>query len=301
MIKKLFFIGSLTIGLVSCKSGKIATILNSSDVPMYVSAGELASLNTGMSKQDAKAKLGNLSPYDILVSQGDGCEVHHYKYKKPAKEVSSSKANKAEGLTEGNKKFREESNAFLVYKNGQLESVLTDSGKKDALGVLQGISGVQGACSEAGLKGCTDPLAVNYNPNAIIDDGSGEYCPCGYEQNPNFNPRRPISDCNQKCIKIETEEDKKADENSGCTNCDIIDKLSKSNSNIHINLDLNGGSGSGNSSSSSNTKSSSEKKSGSILNGNKSKGSSSTSGTKSEEQNDKSSAGGTKRKLIKIN
>jgi hypothetical protein len=297
MIKKLFFIGSVSISLASCKSGGITTLFESSTVPMYVTAGELASLNTGMSKQEAKAKLGELSPFDILVSQGDGCEVHHYKYKKPAKELSAAKADKAEGLTEGTKKFKEESNAFLVYKNGKLESVLTDAGKSDAVNVLKSISAVQGACSEAGLKGCTDPKAINYNPNAIIDDGSAEYCPCGYEENPNFNPKRPVSDCNQKCIKIATEEDKKSEtQGNGCTNCEIIDKLSKSNSNIHINLDLNAA---GTNNAAASTKSTGEKKSLGVLNNNKSKDSGSDSGVKGDDQSQKT--GATKKKLVRIN
>jgi len=235
MIKQIILVSAIAITLSSCKT----TI-----VPVYVSSGELASLNTGMTKEEAKAKLGNTSPFDILMSEQSGCELHQYKYKKPAKLISSSNVNKAQGLTEGEKKYIDESDAYVLFKNGKLESVVTNIGKKDAINLLSDIASAKNTCSEAGLKGCTDPSSLSYNPSAVIDDGSCEYCPCGYDQNPNYNPKRKESDCNKKCIKTQT--DKESASNSGsdngsqeCTDCDIIDKLSKSNANITINLELN--------------------------------------------------------------
>ena len=238
MIKKLFFWGMVTLGISSCKSS-ITSVFDSSTVPMYVTTGELASLNAGISKEEAISKLGNLSPYDVLIAEEKGCEVHHYKYKRPAKEVQPTKANKLEGLKEGEKRYRDVSDAYLIYKNGKLETVLTESGKKDVLNLLSDIAAAQAVCSEAGLKGCTDPQSLTYNPNAIFDDGSCEYPPCGFEINPNFNPKRPVGECNQKYIKIAKTEDKDKKE-EGCTNCDLIEKLSKANANININLDVNG-------------------------------------------------------------
>jgi hypothetical protein len=236
MIKKFIYLSVLCLGVSSC-STTMVSIGTSKDNPFYVTTGELASLNTGMSKSEAKSALANVSPYDILLAQGSGCEVHQYKYRKPAKEISFSKMNKVEGLTEGEKRYIDPQDAFLVYKNDKLESVLTNAGKEDAIQLLEDIASAQAVCSEEGLRGSTDPQSLNYNPNAIFDDGSGEYCPCGYIPNPNYNEKRPESECNSKCIQVESTE--KSDEENGCTNCDIIDKLSNANANVNINLDLN--------------------------------------------------------------
>jgi Zn-finger protein len=289
MIKKLFFWGTIALGISSCKSS-ITSIFDSSTVPMYVTTGELASLNTGISKEEAIAKLGNLSPYDVLMAEDKGCEVHHYKYKRPAKEVQPAKANKLEGLKEGEKRYRDESDAYLIYKNGQLETVLTETGKKDVINLLNDIAAAQAVCSEAGLKGCTDPQSLTYNPNAIFDDGSCEYPPCGFEINPNFNPKRPVGDCNQKYIKIaKVEENVKNEE---CTNCDLIEKLSKANANININLDVNGTEQKGGKNNSNDPKEGSK-----ASNAKGGKGSENQGNAKG---NDKGNAGG-KKKLIKIN
>jgi hypothetical protein len=229
MIKKLFFISLVTLSIVSCKTAI---------QPNYVSSNEVASLNIGMTKQDAKTQLGNLSPFDILMAEQGGCEVHQYKYKSPAKEISSTSAIRKEGLTEGKKKYIKESDVFLVYKNGKLESVLTNSGKDDALKLIEQIEETKSICSEEGLKGCTDPASLNYNPNAIIDDGNCEYCPCGTLVNKNYNPKLPLSDCNQKCIKVQVAEENNQNGDSECTNCDLIEKLAKANANVNINLEL---------------------------------------------------------------
>jgi hypothetical protein len=249
MFKKLVYISLLTVSLVSCKTAI---------QPMYVTSSEVASLNTGMTKQEARTILGNLSPHDILMAQEGGCEVHQYKYKTPEKIVSPSRADKKDGLTEGKKQFVDESDVFLIYKAGKLASVVTNAGKADAIKLMKDIAAAQALCNESGLKGCTDPASLSYNPNAVIDDGSCTYCECGSVPNPNYNPNRPVSDCNQKCVKVEVVQE--ATE-PACTNCDLLDKLSKTNANVNINLNLptdNSGSKSG---SSTNTKGADSKKS----------------------------------------
>lgn len=248
MIKKVVYLSLFALTLSSCGGPKkLPTIVPKSLArPYYVNTEELASLSTGMTKDEALSVLDNLSPFDILVAHQDGCELHQYKYKKPAKEIYSEKADKSEGLTDGERKYLDEteSDAFLLYKNGTLESVLTNMGKKDAVKVLVNFNESQSTCNAAAtaaqIYGCMDPLSLNYNPKAILDDGKCEYCPCGYEINISFNPKRPISDCNQKCVKISLTDIQIGEDVEECTNCDIIEKLSKSNATINVTLDTKG-------------------------------------------------------------
>ena len=242
-MNKFFYIIPLTIFMSSCgilkKKSTIVIPKLVTEAPMFVSAIELSELSTGMTKDEARSTLGGQNPYDILVAFEDGCELHQYKYLKPSKEISIFKSNKSEGLNEGERKYLfEDNDAFILYKNGTLESVLTNVGKKDALKVLSDYTSSQVLCVNNELiKGCTDPKSLSYNPDAMIDDGKCEYPPCGYEINENFNPKRPISDCNQKYTKILVIEE--IVEENECDNCDIIEKLSKSNATLNITLDQN--------------------------------------------------------------
>lgn len=242
-MNKFFYIIPLTIFMSSCgilkKKSTVVIPKLVTEAPMFVSAIELSELSTGMTKDEARSTLGGQNPYDILVAFEDGCELHQYKYLKPSKEISIFKSNKSEGLNEGERKYLfEDNDAFILYKNGTLESVLTNVGKKDALKVLSDYASSQVLCVNNELiKGCTDPKSLSYNPDAMIDDGKCEYPPCGYEINENFNPKRPISDCNQKYTKILVIEE--IVEENECDNCDIIEKLSKSNATLNITLDQN--------------------------------------------------------------
>ena len=72
-----------------------ATMEPFSSVPHCVSPMELASLNTGMTKGEALGKLGSLYPHDILASDETGCEIYQYRYRRPQKEVNSTKIGRA--------------------------------------------------------------------------------------------------------------------------------------------------------------------------------------------------------------
>jgi len=216
--------------LVGCKNMSVT-------VPNYVSASELSKLTVGSNKEQVKQTLGNQYPFDIYTG-GNLCEVHQYKYKVPAKLNLPAQSNKYDGLTNGKPQMVEESDAYLVYKEGKLQSMVTNAGKKDLERLLNDVEKVSDLCTEKGLRGCTDPMSINYNPDAIVSDGSCEYCPCNYIKNPNFNPNQAVSDCNSKCVPANAS--KKDDK--GCSNCDIIEKLSKS-ANVNLNINMDGGKG----------------------------------------------------------
>ena len=113
-----------TLVLSSCK-----TFLT---IPNYVSSKELASLTIGSTKNQVKTNLGNTSPFDILAGWSQGCEVHHYKYKQTQKELFPAEEDLESGLTNGRKLYpNDDANAYLVYKNGKLSSLLTDIGKSE--------------------------------------------------------------------------------------------------------------------------------------------------------------------------
>jgi hypothetical protein len=121
--------------------------------------------------------------------------------------------------------------------------MVTNAGKKDLERLLNDVEKVSDLCTEKGLRGCTDPMSINYNPDAIVSDGSCEYCPCNYIKNPNFNPNQAVSECNSKCVPADG--GKKDDK--GCSNCDIIEKLSNS-ANVNLNINMDGGKGGNNNS-----------------------------------------------------
>ncbi|MFM7233359.1 MAG: hypothetical protein ACKOZM_02135, partial [Flavobacteriales bacterium] len=85
---------------------------------------------------------------------------------------------------------------------------------------------------------CTDELAINFDSGAVIDDGKCEYTPCGYALNPNFNPKKPVSECNSRFISIK-EEVVAEEALEQCSDCDIIQKLSEGNATINVSLKMN--------------------------------------------------------------
>lgn len=254
---KLFLGITTSLLMVGCK-GQMEPF---SSVPHCVNTMELASLNTGMTKGEAISKLGGLYPYDVLAADETGCEIFQYRYRRPKKEVSSTRSWFRETLRDGKRVYEtKDNNAFLVFKGGRLDFVLTEN-DPSVEKVLSEIAMYKVTCTESNLmsrlKGCTDKSALNYNEKAKTDNGTCEYCPCGYEINRGFNDKRPISDCNQKCtetdeskarraaeaLRIEAERLRKLEESRRCTNCDLIEKLMNGKGgNININLDVNAGS-----------------------------------------------------------
>jgi hypothetical protein len=196
-------------------------------IPQYTTVDNLTKLNPGMTKQQTIATLDNLYPFDIMNGGSDVCEIHVYKYKHPKQENKNKTGDRAT-LRGGLEKFVDEGDAYVVYKNGAIYSVITDAGKVDFGSLMANMQEISNSCMD--IKGCTDPYSLNYNEYATIDDGNCKYCDCGYMRNPNYNPDRPKSDCNQECIPVEDED--------GCGACDLIDLAKQGKANVTLNLNM---------------------------------------------------------------
>jgi len=210
--------------LVSCK-----TVL----VPQYVKLDDVSKLRTGMDKKQVLSNLGNVYPAEILNGTGD-CEVHEYLYVRPQRSIFNlTGILDRDELTSGNMKYGLENKAVLVYRNKQLSKVYTVGGVEDMSGLLNVQNKISVQCKNelTVIKGCMDPNSLNYNPDAIQDDGSCEYCECGMVPNPNYNPLRPISDCNTKCIAMEKSSGTQKDK---CDECDLIEAISNSGVSVTI-------------------------------------------------------------------
>jgi hypothetical protein len=219
-------------------------------IPNYVSSKELASLTIGSTKNQVKTNLGNTSPFDILAGWSQGCEVHHYKYKQTQKEQFPSEEDLESGLTNGRKLYaNNDANAYLVYKNGKLSSLLTDIGKSELEQLLKDVTKITAVCSEKNIRGCMDPQSINYNEEAIIDDGNCEYCPCDFEKNPSYDKNKAAGSCqanNLKCIPVKkpgnsvVKKPVETEKKKSCNTCDILDRLSNGKAGINANINLSG-------------------------------------------------------------
>jgi hypothetical protein len=227
MIKK-FFIAAIAVGL---------SHLVLAQSPNCVSSVELAGLNVGMTKMQVVEALGGTYPFDVLSGDYFGCEVYHYMYKKPKKKSKMDDLGRVI-LTEGRKTYVEPSDAYLVFREGLLSLVVTDIGWDDAMALVKELDSIRSACQELDIRGCTDDKALNYKADAVIDDGLCEYPPCGYELNPKFNPKRPVSESNTRFIYVESLTTINIKEPEQCSDCEIIEKLVNGNANIDLTLKL---------------------------------------------------------------
>jgi len=206
-------------------------------VPNFVTSIELANLRVGDTKLKCVETLGGQYPFDVLTADFNGCEVYHYMYKKPKHKFKLSDLSRA-SLNGGTRMYNTPSDAYLVFKNGLLELVVTDIGWEDAMKLVDDLGEVRAACREEGLRGCTDELALNYDDGAVIDNGSCEYPPCGYALNPDFNPKKPVSECNSRFISIK--EDVVIEEViNQCSDCELIEKLVGGNASVNVTLKMN--------------------------------------------------------------
>ncbi len=253
----LFILVVLAVSITGCKV----------IIPNYTTVEGLSSLKPGMDKTEVLSTLQNVYPHDIYNGEGVGCEVHEYRYKHLYQRVDYRDQPLREGLRGNPQKWLRGNKAYVVYQDGKLATVHTN--EKDYLAtLLVSVDDIALACDPP-VYGCMDPTSLNYNSFATVDDGTCDYCPCGTEKNPDYDPEQPESNCNIPCLEAcpcpagaETNpayDPTKpisscnplcimpsgpiivgADEPE-CGPCEIVDAIAQSNgAKFNVNLDLNG-------------------------------------------------------------
>ena len=219
-------------------------------VPYYTTVAKMTKVNPGMTKENVVATLG-VTPYEIFHGIENGCEIHQFKYKH--KEVSHGTLNSYSNI-KGAERFVDPSNVYIYYRDGKVESLVTDEGKKEGSVVLSFAQELKDACDGpeeiAPIYGCLDKKALNYNKKATVQRNEGvselgtvltigdcEYCICDYKPNKKYDAKK---NCGERCVPVEKpkKEKKKLEEEvilvgSDCTLCDLADK-----ENAQINIDI---------------------------------------------------------------
>ena len=257
--KALLVLGIL--GLVSSCSTTTQTSIryDGTVTPFYTGVEKAINLRAGMNKEEARQTLG-VYPFDILHNQFDGCEIHHYLYTYALRELPQDEAEK--NLNTGIRKESGQSDLFLVFRDGSLETFFSKNGK-EAKSLLEFKEHAKFVCNNPDFlenkRGCTDPEALNYDSEATIDDGSARYCPCGFVKNPWYNAVRPCGD--KECISEEEFDRRRCQElcdagkqcdcgkggkkvsviseKEECDLCEIIDKaIASPNGNVEIKMNI---------------------------------------------------------------
>ena len=220
-LSKLFFL-AIVIVMSSCSEYVI--------VPQYVSVEKLNALKSGMSKDQVSNNL-SVEPYDAYHSTENGCELYSFKYLHKYQEINPKNKTQKGALRNNVIVYADENDAFLYFEDGLLKNLIISGGKADNDFVSELITACNGPVS-----GCDDDTALNFNENAIINDGSCKYCPCDYIKNPNYNSNNT---CEEECMPTTSDEAVAADDD--CSLCDII-KESDGNVTINVSASENFGS-----------------------------------------------------------
>lgn len=248
--------------LIQCKPQETVAPVYYDIIPQFTTVEKLGSLKPGDSKPTVINKLG-IAPWDVYSLTENGCQTFVYKYKKLMHEVgnyemaSNSNYISDKVLSTDSKKYDNESKANLVFRNGKLESMITEIGNRLYKDLVWDLTKINDECDKPVIRGCTDPNSLNFNPDAVIDNGKCEYCPCGYELVRNQNNDNPNCNEKPKCVKIKIDSDKEKDESKEkseskekesilrkkpkCTKCDVIDKVLQNGSgNLDMRIIMNG-------------------------------------------------------------
>jgi hypothetical protein len=227
----------IVIGLSACKGKK--SVLPTLPT-MHVTTEQLGKLEIGMNKDQALSNFAGIYPYEILSGTEEGCEIHVYKYWKPKRKVILKNAQLESYLNTGVRYFVNEADAHVFYKDGKIVLVSTE-GNKGKFDKVHDVRADDLKACAGPVKGCTDPSSLSYNPDATQDDGSCQYCECGMTRNPDYNPNRPKSDCNQPCVEMDEYGNPlkwagkgHTKDGEDCSLCDLI----KGGENINLNINV---------------------------------------------------------------
>ena len=220
-LNQLFFFIATIFLMCSCSEYVI--------VPQYASVEKLNSLTSGMSKDEVSQNL-SVEPYEAYHSTENGCELYGYKYLHKFQEINPKNKHNRGALKGNPPRYQDESDAFLYFENGKLKDLIVADATVDHEFIDEMIASCNGPVS-----GCTDASALNYNPDAIINNGSCEFCPCDYYKNPNYDSNK---ECEEQCIPVDNGDadnngDGDGDEAEDCSLCDIV---SAANGNVNINI-----------------------------------------------------------------
>lgn len=165
--------------------------------PEFTTVDRLIELKAGMTKEEVLATL-EVYPYDILYNQENQCEIHIVKYAKTKRRhmARKDKPGTEEQLSDGTPYYSGMDEVAIYYRDGALEAFIVESLEKSTYELLNYDAFLAEQCNPESpamppiviaptppppaVLGCTDSLSITFNPKATEDDGSCEYCQCGY-------------------------------------------------------------------------------------------------------------------------
>ena len=165
--------------------------------PEFTTVDRLIELKAGMTKEEVLSIL-EVYPYDILYNQENQCEIHIVKYAKTKRRhmARTDKPGTEEQLSDGIPHYTGMDEVAIYYRDGALEAFIVESLEKTTYELLNYDAFLAEQCNPESptmppvviaptppappVLGCTDSLSITFDPEATQDDGSCEYCQCGY-------------------------------------------------------------------------------------------------------------------------
>lgn len=167
--------------------------------PEFTTVDRLVELKAGMTKEEVLATL-EVYPYDILYNQENECEIHIVKYAKTKRRhmARKDKPGTEEQLSDGTEHYAAMDEVAIYYRDGAMEAFIVESLEKTTYELLNYDAFLAEQCNPESpamppvvivptppapaILGCTDSLSISFDPKATEDDGSCDYCQCGYVQ-----------------------------------------------------------------------------------------------------------------------